>query len=67
MTDENEDYILSFGGVLSKQWKRLVAAMNILAETLLLKLKKILHVKPKEFWVSLRTPLPIEQSLQTRS
>ena len=42
MTDENEDYILSFGGVLSKQWKRLGAAMNILAETLLLKPKKIL-------------------------
>ena len=42
MTDENEDYILSFGGVLSKQWKRLVASMNILAETLLLKPKKVL-------------------------
>lgn len=42
MTNENEDYILNFGGVLSQQWKRLVAVMNVLAEMLLLKLKKIL-------------------------
>lgn len=48
MTNENEDYILSFGGVFSKQWKRLVAAMNILAETLLLKLKKKFSLMVKD-------------------
>lgn len=40
MTNENEDYILNFGGALREQWKRLAAAMNILAEMLLLKQKK---------------------------